>query len=344
MATPSTPKRHHFVPKVYLRAWANDLEQVSVRRRTSRSAYTANINDVAVELDLNGVGDEAAAREKMYEHLESDWPQLRDALISGVSLEGTGRTRAALFVALQKTRTREARDQQEFFNHAATKIPKRPFAFAAVKGFLTNENLGFELLDGEVNGCMDFLNYVSTLSGKHPGRFLQMLAPGLATQELAPVLESLNWQVEECRKPILYTSDSPVIAWRTQSERDEYEGVGIATAEEIWFPLTPRHLLVMTRTFANMPCKQVEPKRFVQVNEEIASRCYEFLVATHGRLERLNELTLRSKKPLLRFYRGKGVEWDHLGVGHFTGDEVLHVWAPARDDASGTQTFRRPVG
>ena len=44
------------------------------------------------------------------------------------------------------------------------------------------------------------------------------------------------WSVEQCRKPMLLTSDRPVMCWRPFSARDRLEGIGIETAPEVRMP------------------------------------------------------------------------------------------------------------
>ena len=76
--------------------------------------------------------------------------------------------------------------------------------------------------------CVAFNN------GEPPGKDEVMrILLGVAVQEIAPRLRGFQWTVEHCRRPMLFTSDRPVMCWRPRSARDEYEGIGVDTAEEI---------------------------------------------------------------------------------------------------------------
>ena len=56
MSTGDIPKRHHFVPETYLRAWCDVDGRVAVRRRDRDKTFLTNPVNVGVEARLYGDG------------------------------------------------------------------------------------------------------------------------------------------------------------------------------------------------------------------------------------------------------------------------------------------------
>jgi hypothetical protein len=151
---------------------------------------------------------------------------------------------------------------------------------------------------------------------------------GIAVQEIAPRLRGFHWTVEHCRQPMLFTSDRPVMCWRPRSDRDEYEGIGVDTADEIRMPLTLQDLLVIRRRVGlNRGIEQVQPRRFERVNAAVASQCKEFIVTTPDRARSLERFPMAAYRPSLRFDAGPGIQVLPDGREEPMGD-VVHTWVP----------------
>lgn len=164
--------------------------------------------------------------------------------------------------------------------------------------------------------------------GRSKSEVMRMLF-GIAIRELAPRLERYSWTLEHCRKPILFSSDRPVMHWRQPSPRDRYEGVGLETADETRMPLTPNDLLVIRQSGVDSAIQQVQPKRFDRVNLDVASQCHEFVIATPSLVRDLELLKLAKHRPVLRFDIGPGFQQMPNGQREPTGD-VIHSWVPVR--------------
>jgi hypothetical protein len=324
----SNPKRHHFVPKVYLRAWANERDRVAVRRRGSASAHVTSVDNVAVVNGLNGVGLDALHREDLYGALESRWRELRHELTCG-RLRGSDRQAVALFMAFQRHRTSEGRMRVDFALRAAASTGERPIKEPAMRRFLQEIWGVASPSKAEVQAACDYANY--TLAGPdnvwHEAEAHSLAG---AVTRIAPRLEALSWRVEVCRKPMLLTSDAPVTCWRPRSDRDLYDGLGIANAQEVWFPLSPRHLLVLSPGNGDLDPFDVEPRRFQFVNAEIASRSYESVVGTVHRARRIEQLDLGDVRPAMRFNLAPGYQKVPGREDRYIGD-ILHMWVPAHD-------------
>jgi hypothetical protein len=133
----SAPKRHHYVPECYLKAWAINNE-IAVRRRDAKRPFVTGPSVVATEIGLYGDGVIASAREKMFGRLEEDWPRLREKVITSESLSSDERHQVSLFMALQIVRTREHLAQQEFVTAIAKFSDERPLSRDTVRRFLTS--------------------------------------------------------------------------------------------------------------------------------------------------------------------------------------------------------------
>lgn len=114
--------------------------------------------------------------------------------------------------------------------------------------------------------------------------------------------------IETDRKARLITSDAPLIVWRQPSRRDEYEGVGIAWAEEIRFPLDSSKQLVI-RSRERPPTARIDPARVRSCNADIASACHQFIVAHPRNVNEARAVELTRARP---------------------GDQIQHWPAPLR--------------
>jgi hypothetical protein len=150
----------------------------------------------------------------------------------------------------------------------------------------------------------------------------------VATTKIAPMLDGLHWHVEITDAPVLWASDRPVMQWRPPSIRDRFEGVGYGDCDEIRMPLTPTAMLILERKASRSP-RRVDSARFYRYNEDSALQCYEFVVCTPGRRERLARIPLASRRPAVRFHTAPGVQVAPDGTRSPMGD-VIHKWIPLR--------------
>jgi Protein of unknown function (DUF4238) len=335
MAEQAGTKRPHFVPATYLRAWADDDDQVAVRRRNNVKVYTPNVINVAVEAGVYGRGAVGQAREEIFCSLEGSWPNLREALTNqSGGVDTVVRNQVSLFAAIQLVRTRERLAQAEFLSSFAAFSARRPVAKDDIRVFLTERWLRYSPSDSEVEAAWS-IAYVALRDGEPLSKdeVISMLL-GIAIREIAPRLIRSRWTVEHCRKPMLFTSDRPVMYWRPRSPRDKYEGIGLENAEEIRMPLTPHDLLVFRPVGLDGGIEQVQPRRFERVNAAVASQCHEFVVAAPSRRRELQLLPIASHRPVLRFNMAPGVRVLADGREEPMGD-VVHMWVPTHAETVG---------
>lgn len=320
--------RAHYVPMVYLRAWTDSSAQVAIRRRGSSGVSTPNVVNVAVERGGYGGGQVGKAREDMFRQLEDTWPSLRQELVSdGGYVRQPSREKVALFVAVQFVRTREHAAQVRFLADFAAYSTQRPVARDAIRAFLAERHLRFEPTENEVEAAWTIA--AVALNDREPPTIDDVLGIGLnvAIREIGPRLAGKRWSVEHCTKPILFTSDRPVMCWRPPSARDAIEGIGIDTADEIRLPLTPNDLLVMRSNGVDEAVRRVQPRRFQRVNTAVGSQCQEQVIAHRSQITQLEALRLADHRPTVRFNFGPGYRRLPDGSHEPMGD-IVHTWTP----------------
>lgn len=323
----SHTKRSHFVPRVYLRAWAEG-SRVVVRRRGRPHCFASHIDNVAVRNYLYGIGEIGQQRERMFGDLEGEWADLRAALLSdGGLINANARHKVSIFIALQYIRTDNHGAQMRFVRDFAAYSSARPVSREDMRDFLLKKILHFPPADREVEGAWT-IACVGLNNGSPPSVDEEMrVLFDIAVRRIAPLLGEYSWSVEHCSKPILLTSDRPVMTWRPRSPRDQFEGVGLATADEIRFPLTPSDLLIIRRAGYQEGVRTVQTKRFRRVNADIASQCQDQIIGAIASRVEMEALPLADWRPSIRFNVGPGWQIADDGTEENIGD-VVHMWSP----------------
>ena len=317
-------KRPHYLPAVYLRAWADRDGQVAVRRRGSARAYPAALVNVGVKRYLYEGGRDGQIRDALFQKLEDEWPTLRAKLLSpGSLLSRDERHQIAIFAALQIVRTPASFERVEFVSKIAKLAPGRPVTRDAVRRYLEDDLLGAAATENEVEAAWSLAAPMIQVGGL-PSRSdaIRILLTN-ALQNHAPRLSAMEWVVEVCRQPILFTSDRAVMFWRRPTYRDAFEGVGLDTCEQVRFPLSPTGMLVFRNKVGDLTWRHVEPKRFHRVNQCIAAQCFHYVVAGRRSIAPLSRLQLAERLPYLRFAIGPV-----LNAPDDT--EAVQQWIPVR--------------
>jgi hypothetical protein len=327
------PKRHHFVPRAYLGRFGSD-GRVLVRWRGKAGLLAVGIQNVAVECGFYGTegprGERSVAVEEALAGVEGAAAgaiQLIDKTGAPPDAGSSERTMLAAFMALQLTRTPEQRGRVLFARDLAVYAGEREINAVVVAEYLERIHLGFRPSDSEVSAALDF----ARVALQDPAVLTNETAIQLMVQSaerLVPVLLDRCWTLEIARKPRLLTSDHPLVIWRKPSPRDQYEGVGIANAEELRFPLDPGKQLVLTPT-ARPAVRLIEPNRVKACNVDIASGCHRFIVGCPSWPRQLQEVPLAERRPVVRFNTGPLYEKQPDGTTLYRG-EVIHAWVPRR--------------
>jgi hypothetical protein len=330
----SEPKLHHYVTQAYLARFGRG-NVVAVRWRDRPDIYVSNVKGVAAETGFYYTEEPAgrtAQTETWLSGIDHAAHRAIAHILATVDVPGASsphRLKLSRFLALQLTRTPEVRERLMFAGRVLRYANGRPIDERLVETFLEEEHLGYRPAEPEVKGAYWFVN--AALS--QPGGPLTQTEAVKISMELgrrnASVIYRKQWSLEVAPAPELITSDAPLVIWRTPTKRDEFEGVGLLTAEEIRFPLDPTHQLLLTDE-ERPSVVDIDVGRVAACNEDMASACHRFIVGHPDRKAALAELPLASLRPTLRFNVGPGVETAPDGSERPIG-EVLHYWTQRSD-------------
>jgi hypothetical protein len=165
---------------------------------------------------------------------------------------------------------------------------------------------------------------VQTYPGMGPNFALRVMLD-LANQYV-PILLSMSWTLEIATGRKFVTSDTPVVMWRKPARKDDFYGIGLATATEVRFPADPGKQLVLSRR-GRPPVVDVAAHRVRHSNEFMADACHRFVLGSPGEAE-LSRLRLSRFRPLIRFHIAPEVTKQPDGSLKQTGAGILTQLTP----------------
>lgn len=331
------PKLHHYLPRSYLRRFADPVGQVAVRRRGQQS-FNAGLNRIAAERHLYSVvlddGSRDASAEKTLAKLDGAGNEALKDIEQGTIPPVGSPTRHALsiFFALQMTRTPEFADRFMFASQVLAAVGgKEQLTTESMHAYLRDVHLHFEPKAAEVQGALDFVHGLSAMGIPTKDEQIGLMFDA-AVKELAPRLTAWQWSLERCRKPLLGTCDRLPAIWHPQRESEIYQGSGLLDADELWCPVSSSTLLVMRKTGSEQ-ATEVEPKRFRFVNAHLARHCYRMVFHRPSEVDRSDEFQMSNHRPALRFWTAPAVDEHDRPLLDPTGQPrmIIHQWVPVRD-------------
>lgn len=332
----SEPKIHHFVPRFYLRRFANAKDQVAVRARDG-GAFTTSTRNVMARMGLYRVPRKKLTAEFTLGGLEDQSKAVVDQICSQGDLPwpgSDGRRCLALFMALQLNRSPDTALRLEFARDVVEEFGSTSVSEDEMRRYLRDHVLGFPPRQPEVSAACDFVNFAASRTD-FPDRdalaeLRIQLMFDLSVKHVAPHLEARLWSLEVSRREDLITSDRPVTLWQPESGEDRYRGVGLMDALEVWFPLDPTRMLVLRKSGPER-IRHIGPERVTLVNQHIARHCTNRIVF-HPTTERAGLIPLAHRRPTMRFWEGP--VFDGQSGAPLPG-EVIHFWSPLRDIPDG---------
>lgn len=330
------PKRHHFVPKMYLDRFTRDDVVVVRRRDAGGRTYGSGTVNVAVESGFYDLPTAAGGVSKEVEDwlggIEGDAADAFrsiDAAMEAPPLGADEREVLAFYLGLQLSRTPEQRERLSVPTACAAFLDGRTLTLELMAEFLKVQHLGFAPSERETQAAFDLVgSLLPDIDQFTQDKVLTLMVT--TAQQAAPILGSMCWTIEHDRKARFITSDTPLVLWRTPSPRDRFEGFGLQNCEEIRFPLDPTKQLVLTHKVGRPPSARVSPKRAADCNQDLALACHHIIIGSPSEKVRMIALDLPPKRPVQRFDSGPELRQDDQGRWVETGQEILHMWVPRR--------------
>lgn len=276
------PKRHHYVPKFYLERFSDGRRRIAVHDRRQEVApfVTASLNAAVISglytlIDSEGGLDPFA--EDLLSKLESDaslaMKSIDEDQWEEVTPEDDEFQTICLFIATQFVRTPEHRFQKRVLSDlhmkAVLELTYRRYGIDGVARFLEDSR-------DRPPTAFEVSAAISVIERLEDFRFIPndnqlVLDIFEDSAEVEVILHGREWTLLRTDEDLFLTSDRPVVPWRTRSKTNRHRGVGPANAEEVYFPLDPRQMLVISegqsKPWSVMP---VTRERADQINRRVA--------------------------------------------------------------------------
>ena len=303
----SVGARHHRVPRFYLERFANERMQIATVDRRTRARRASAIRETAAEKDfytaINTEGAKDGKTEHLLSHIEGNAARAIKNILNPVfplfPPRQQDRADLCLFLAFQKVRGKLTRKRIEMLGDlwAHLQIPAGMTTGQARAWLQANEQEATpesvqEIV--ELSASMEDFEFVPD-----PNAHLSVMG-GVALR-ISELLLPRPWWIAEYDSPALLTSDEPVaLHFRDRSRRPGHDR-GIAHADEIWFPLDPRRLLILGSPGDPLPEQRVRPaaQTAVTVNRTIAAGAYEHIYM-HPAQDHLKGVRLPRPGPVLQ--------------------------------------------
>lgn len=297
-------QRHHLVPQFHLRRFGDSQRQLAVIHRGDGDLIYRSVRQSASAMDFyafqTSEGSTSYELEQALSQIESAAALVIERLIDKPDVNPSEGDRVALatFLAFQVARGTQFRaqfnqivDWWAKFTWANTpRDPERLKKILSERGVTPTDEKVAELMEGL----------------EHPERFeveadeSALLRASMETAvEMGPYLIPREWNILRCDEPLFVTSDQPVTLWSKPRENSFY-GAGIATADEVRFPLDPSHFLVLTPPGLAGLHAEIGSEWAPELNRLTIASAHEWVFAhpSHPQLEQLTEWarTLRGRK------------------------------------------------
>jgi Protein of unknown function (DUF4238) len=192
---------------------------------------------------------------------------------------------------------------------------ERPIPKDAVLQFIAGLD-GSPPDDNEVEAAWTYVNGMP--NGEIPTEdMISNISIDGAVSLIAPRLEAMGWTVYKYDDPILLSSDCPVLKWRRPSAEPQHGGIGIDTADEIRFPLSPNALLVMAQESRD-PRRNPNTRK---INAEAVRQCHKFVFGAPEAREAIDNYEMSTRSPRARLHIGPCYD----AAGEYMGD-IIHTY------------------
>jgi hypothetical protein len=179
----SRAKRHHFVPRAYLERFGRD-DRVAVRWRVAGRVIVTRTLNVAVESGFYTTeasdGSTSVVLEERLADIDGEADQAIEAVISNGAPPAPGssqRETLAYCLAIQKSRTPEARALASFPNDVLAYAGNRAVDHELIAEYLERVHLGFKPKTGEIAGALTYMRASTELYSPPPADSVAVCSP-----------------------------------------------------------------------------------------------------------------------------------------------------------------------
>lgn len=250
----SEPRKHHFVPQLYQRAFARQRRkeyQALVLNRATGEGSLRNVRDIFAQRDWNTIVDADGNRNFEVEKLLADYvestaqPALQAMRSGTFPLPDEDRDAMALFMSAQLGRGRVIRAN---LTESLSEVMRMALSIAgqnysdeqwlAATGEVPSPEVRKRIISNR-----EHLNVRPTNAV-----LLETLLGSVA--EVSGVLYQRTWTLVCFAQPCLFTAENPVVHINPYGEQ---YGYGAATAERLFMPASPSDALVLSHPWTSWP-------------------------------------------------------------------------------------------
>jgi hypothetical protein len=273
--------RHHTVPRFYLEYWTNHGGYIDVVEKPGGRRYRTVPKTASAETDFYTYID-------LDGNLSGHMEQVLGVIEAGASA-AIGRITHPLFgrfppppddkqeiatlIAFQKVRGKRRRREIETQADFYMKLQYSGLDSDAIKRLLENQ-LGHASPEHvtEMEGFVANLDEYEFVPD--PNDHVRMM--GKLAEQIFRRLMRRHWYLGVFEEPVLITSDEPVMLHKTNPS--PIRGHGLLDADEVWFPLNPSTLLILTLEPQPVPARFPAPISTAgTVNTYAAHNAYQHL-------------------------------------------------------------------
>ncbi len=275
--------RHHTVPRFYIDNWADVDHNVLVIEKPGGRRYPARSKNISAETDfytyIDFDGNPAGHLEQALGYMEAEAAgaisRITHPVFGTFPPPPDDRHAIATLMAFQKVRGKRRRKEIEQHTDFIMKVQVSGLDREGIRQLLI-DRIG-EATEERIAEMEDMVaNLEDYAFVPDPNEHLRMLGPlsfGIFTR-----LMRRHWYLAEFATPALITCDEPVMLYKHNVS--PYRGYGLLDADEVWFPLTPRLLLILAREPSPLPAKFAAPPEFAElVNHFVMHHAYQLIFA-----------------------------------------------------------------
>ncbi|MFF5227050.1 DUF4238 domain-containing protein [Dactylosporangium sp. NPDC000521] len=275
--------RHHLVPRFYLEGWSSRQRQiVMVTKPDWERTPPTDITNAGTERDfytaVDKDGDFSGHIDHALQYVEDEASDALRRLLNPVfgvfPPPPDDKHAVATFMAFQYVRGRKSRKSVELHADFLAR-----FEFAGMDETAIRERLRRNGVEPTPDVVRESLEFVENLDEytivPDPNEHLRMM--GSHAWEIYKVLLRRHWYLAKFADPLLLTCDEPVALYKANPSK--FSGYGFLNADEVWLPLTPRHLLVLAseRRLPEGSVIDADPSTAETVNRVLVHNAYKYV-------------------------------------------------------------------